>query len=220
MSFKCEYCGRSFKREGSLVKHMCTQKQRHLQKDAQHVRLGYKFFNDWYRRAMGTKKQKTYEEFAKSKYYGAFVRFGLYTLESRVLSPDRYLEWLIVNKINLAQWDKDSVYNRYLTDASKKETPERALERFVIHAQDWAERTGHHWSLYWNEVNVNRMVYDIKMGKISPWVLLSYPPARTRLEELPHEMLSEVADTIDLAYWNRKIDVNKPTVAWIKEVMS
>ena len=220
MTFKCEYCGRSFKRESSIAKHMCTQKKRHMQKDDQHVRLGHKFFNDWYRRAAGAKKQKTYEEFPKSQYYGAFVRFGLYNLESRVLAPERYLEWLVVNKVKLDDWSKDSVYNRYLSEASKNETAERALERFVIHAEDWSERSGHHWSAYWQEVNTNRMVYDIKMGKISPWVLLSYPPARSRLEDLPHEMLAEVADTIDLSYWNRKIEVNKPTVKWIKEVLS
>lgn len=219
MTFTCEYCNKSFKRESSIAKHMCKNKQRYLQRDQQHVKLGLKFFNDWYRIAMGSKKPKTYEEFMKSQYYGAFVRLGLYVLETRVLSPEKYLVWLITNKIKIDNWSKDSVYNKYLADQSKKETAERGLERFVLHAESWSEKTGHHWSAYWTEVGTNRMVYDIKMGKISPWVLLAYPPAKKRLEQLPVEMLSEVADTIDLDYWTRKIDVNKPTVSWIKDVL-
>jgi hypothetical protein len=219
MTYQCEYCSREFKRESSLVKHMCTQKKRHLDKDTQPARLGLKFFNDWYRRAMGAKTNRTYAEFAKSRYYSAFVRFGLYVMESRVLAPERYLEWLIVHQIKLENWSKDSVYNRYLADQSKKETVERALERFVLHAESWSEKTGNHWSRYWQEISMNRLIHDIKMGKISPWILLSYPPAKQRLEELPDELVTEVADTIDLAYWQRKIEVNKPTVKWIQEVM-
>lgn len=219
MSFRCDYCNREFKRESSLVKHLCVQKKRHLERDDQHVKLGLKFFNDWYKRAMGAKTDKAFSDFAKSRYYAAFVKFGLYVLESRVLAPERYLEWLIVQQVKLSDWHKDSVYNRYLSEQSKRETAERALERFVLHAESWSEKTGHHWSSYWKEVNVNRMVHDIKMGKISPWVLLSYPAAKERLEDLPNQMLNEVADTIDLSYWQRKIEVNKPTVQWIKEVL-
>ena len=216
---KCEYCGKTFKLERTISTHMCEHKRRYFARDEQHVKLGLKFFNDWYRQAMGTKKNKTYDEFSKSQYYTAFIRFGLYVLESRVLYPEKYIEWLIVNKTRLNDWSKDSVYNKYLAEQSKKETPERALERFVLHAQDWSETTGHQWNLYWNEVSMNRMVYDIKMGKISPWVFLSYPPAKERLEDIPHDLLIEVADTIDLQYWQRKIAVNKPTVDWIQEIM-
>jgi hypothetical protein len=199
---------------------MCRNKKRYLQRDEQHVKLGLKFFNDWYKRAMGAKKPKTYEEFMRSQYYGAFVRFGLYVLEARVLSPEKYLEWLIVTRANIDKWGTDSVYNAYLAEQSKKETAERAVERYVLHAEKWSEKTGNHWTEYWQKANINVIINDIKMGKISPWVILSYTPARDTLNELPGEMLNDVADTLDLAYWNRKIAVNKPTVKWIEEILS
>ena len=219
MSFKCEYCGKSFKQERTIFAHMCRDKKRWLQKDDQHVKIGLTYFNEWYRIAMGTNGKKDYREFMKSQYYGAFVRFGMYILETRVLAPERYLSWLIEKKKPVDIWCKDSVYNEYLAEQSKRETAERALERFVIHADRWSERTGHHWSRYWTEVSIHALVNDIKMGKISPWVFLGYQPAKDRLDELPSEMLSEVADTIDLGFWQRKIDLNKPTVKWIEEIL-
>lgn len=220
MTFKCEYCGNTYKRESTLAKHMCRNKKRYLQRDEQHVKLGLKFFNDWYKRAMGTKKQKTYEEFMRSQYYGAFVRFGLYVLEARVLAPEKYLEWLINNRTTIDKWGTDSVYNAYLAEQAKRETAERALERYVLHAEKWSEKTGRHWSRYWQEANINVIMHDIKMGRISPWVMLSYEPAKEVLEGLPGEMLNEIADTLDLPYWNRKIAVNKPTVQWIDELLT
>ena len=219
MSFKCEYCGSEYKRESTLARHTCKNKMRWLQKDAQHVRLGLKFFNDWHRIAMGSRSNKDYKQFVESRYYGAFVRFGLYVLEARVIAPERYLEWLIRSRTNVDRWCKDSVYNAYLAEQSKKETAERALERFVMHAETWSERTGSHWSKYWDEVTPHTLVNDIKMGKVSPWVFLGYSRASKRLDDLLPEMLNEIADTIDLPFWQRKLELNKPTVKWIDEIL-
>jgi hypothetical protein len=219
MSFKCEYCSNEFKRESTLARHSCKNKMRWLQKDEQHVRLGLKFFNDWYRIAMGSQTSKDYKQFMKSKYYSAFVRFGLYVLEARVIAPERYLDWLIRSQTRVDRWCKDSVYNAYLAEQSKKETAERALERFVIHAEAWSQRTGRHWSEYWNEVQPFALVNDIKMGKISPWVFLGHNQASKRLDDLLPELLNEIADTIDLAFWQRKLELNKPTVKWIDEIL-
>jgi hypothetical protein len=198
---------------------MCRNKKRYLQKDEQHVRLALKFFNDWYRISMGSKGTKDYAEFVKSQYYGAFVRFGLYVLEARVIAPERYLEWLIKHQKPVDIWCKDSVYNKYLAEQSKKETAERALERYVIHADRWSERTGQHWTAYWQQVQPYTLVNDIKMGKISPWVFLGHQPAKERLFDLPSELLNDIADTVDLSFWTRKIDLNKPTVKWIGEML-
>lgn len=219
MTFRCEYCGSTFKRLRTIAAHMCRAKKRFLQKDEQHVRLGLKFFNDWYRIALGSNSQKDYKVFVKSQYYGAFVRFGLYVLETRVLAPERYLDWLIKHQKPVDVWCKDTVYNDYLAEQSKKETIERALERFVIHADAWSQRTGCHWSDYWIDVKPYTLVNDIKMGKVSPWIFLGYAPAKDKLNELPNELLTDIANTIDLAYWQRKITLNNPTVEWMADIL-
>ena len=74
--YKCEYCGASFTREKTLAVHMCEQKRRHLQKSEKRVQLGFYAFNQFYRLSANSKKDKTYEDFCKSPYYNAFVKFG------------------------------------------------------------------------------------------------------------------------------------------------
>lgn len=220
MTHRCEYCGKEFRRESSIAVHMCRNKKRWLQKDQQHVRLALKFFNDWYRISMGAKQPKTYDVFMRSKYYGAFVKFGLYVLEARVLAPERYLSWLIEQKTQVDSWCKDSIYSKYLSEQNKHETVDRAVERFVLHVEKWSERTGNHWSQYWQLAPPHVIVSDIVMGRISPWVFLGYDEAKQCLDNMPIEMLDEIVNTIDLAYWQRKLDVNRPNVTWINEILT
>ena len=94
---KCEYCGKSFKRESTLFVHQCEPKRRALQKNEKHVVTGYRAYNLWYKLAMNNKKDKTYEEFCKSQYYSMFVRWGHYVLEIRATDPEAYLKWLVDN---------------------------------------------------------------------------------------------------------------------------
>ena len=74
--YVCEYCNTGYVREKTLMVHVCEQKRRALQKGEKRVQLGYIAFNQFYKLSAGAKKDKTYEEFCKSQYYNAFVKFG------------------------------------------------------------------------------------------------------------------------------------------------
>ena len=76
MSLTCAYCGKTFMSERTLSAHMCVQKRRHTDKDLTHVRLAFRTFQKFYEINMHNAKTKTYEEFADSKYYQGFVKFG------------------------------------------------------------------------------------------------------------------------------------------------
>ena len=114
---------------------------------------------------MGSKKDKTYDEFAKSQYYSAFVKFGRYILDIRAVNPESYIRYLTTNKVKLDWWCKDSTYNKYLAEQSKTETPERAVERFVLLAQDWSQNTGNHWSDYFVVAPHHVIVQHIELGR-------------------------------------------------------
>ena len=55
---------------------MCEPKRRWLQKDEKRVQVGLYVFQRFYILSAGNKKEKTYEEFVKSSFYNAFVKFG------------------------------------------------------------------------------------------------------------------------------------------------
>ena len=45
------------------------------------------------------KKDKTYEEFIKSSYYTAFIKFGNYCLEINALNVPRLVDYYLKNNI-------------------------------------------------------------------------------------------------------------------------
>ena len=76
LNFKCGYCGKAFAKEKTLSVHVCEQKRRHLSKTEKHVQLALLTYQRFYEISQKTQSKKTFEEFATSPYYNAFVKFG------------------------------------------------------------------------------------------------------------------------------------------------
>ena len=81
--YKCEYCNTSYSKESTLLVHVCEKKRRALQRDEKRVQTGFYAFNQFYKLGTGAMKDKTYEDFCKSPYYNAFVKFGSFVTTRR-----------------------------------------------------------------------------------------------------------------------------------------
>ena len=68
------------------------------------VQLGYIAFNQFYKLSAGAKKDKTYEEFCKSSYYNAFVKFGSFVSNVKPLYPEKYINYVVTSGVKLDQW--------------------------------------------------------------------------------------------------------------------
>jgi septin family protein len=106
--FNCEFCGRDFLRESTMAKHLCENKQRWMNKDLQGNRIGFQAWIQFYKKNTSSKKNKTYEEFIRSAYYSAFVKFGNYCADVNVINVSRYADWLLKNQISIDTWTKDT----------------------------------------------------------------------------------------------------------------
>ena len=67
---------------------MCEPKRRYLQKDEKWVVNAFMVFQRFYQIHQNNSKAKTYEEFVKSAYYNAFVKFGRYIMHVNPLYPE------------------------------------------------------------------------------------------------------------------------------------
>lgn len=216
---KCDYCNKAFKHESSLLKHMCVKKRRASERNQPHVLLALELFDAWYNRAMGSKRKKTWDDFNNSRYYNDFIRLSTWVQANNLIDHRRLIDWIVKNEVPAYKWGKESTLAEWHKYIQSNETAERALEKCVLYMEEWAADKDLEWKDYWAYATDPRLIHDIKMGKISPWIFLTVAQVRERVEALPPEMLGEIANAIDLEYWARRIDAHKPTVIWIRELL-
>ena len=218
--YVCEYCGNGYTREKTLAVHMCQPKRRALQKNEKRVQLGMYAFNQFYKLSAGAKKDKTYEEFCKSPYYNAFVKFGSFISNVRPLYPEKYIDYVVTSGVKLDHWCKEEMYEKYATNLIKKEGVETALERSVMTMMEWSEENEPApWNHYFQHVSLIRAVWHIKDGKVSPWLLLNCRSGKEMLSKLNDEQLNMVYNIMDPEHWAMRFKRTPHDVQLVKDVV-
>ena len=202
---KCTYCGKEFTRERTLQVHMCEPKRRHLQKNEKWVQNGFIVFQRFYQIHQHGSKEKTYDDFCKSSYYNAFVKFGRFMMHINPLYPEKYIDYVILSKIKLDHWARDDLYEAYLVETLKSEPVESALQRSIATMMDWAAEQHAQWADYFRLVNTNRAVQHIQQGKISPWLLLGCSAGKRMLKSFNDEQLQMIERFINPSFWPSKL---------------
>jgi hypothetical protein len=218
--FVCEYCNTGYSKEKTLIVHICEQKRRHLQQKEKRVQLGFYAFNQFYKLSAGAKKEKTYTDFCKSQYYNAFVKFGSFISNVRPLYPEKYIDYVVTSRVKLDHWCKEEMYEKYAIELIRKEGVETALERSVMTMMEWAsENEPAPWNHYFQHVSLNRAVWHVKDGKISPWILLNSPSGKEMLGKLNNEQLEMIYHIMDPEHWAMRFKRNPKDVELVKDVV-
>jgi hypothetical protein len=218
--YSCEYCKKGFMKENTLFVHVCEQKRRALAKTEKHVVVGYDAFNRFFKHVQRSSfADKTYDEFAKSPYYNAFVKFGSFVSNVNPLYPNQFIEYVITSGVKLDHWCREELYEKYVLDLIRTESVNTALERSITHMMSWADTQGAVWNHYFLYVSTNRAIYDIKDGKISPWVILNSNNGKALLKKFNDEQLVSISNIIDLPFWINKFKKLPADVALVKEVV-
>ena len=216
--FNCVHCSKSFMKEKTLYAHMCENKRRAMQKDEKRVQAGFMAFNKFFRMTQAAKKDKTYEDFCKSPYYNAFVKFGSFINNVLPLYPEKFMDYVIRSGVKLDHWCRDELYDSYLFDMIKSEPVESAVQRSIQTMMEWGDVSQAEFNHYFNYVNLNRAVHDIRNGKISPWILLNCRGGKDLLNKFNNDQLDMIAPAFDLPFWLKKFKAVPADVALVKEI--
>ena len=201
---KCTYCGKTFAKERTLQVHLCEPKRRYMQRDEKWVVNAFMVFQRFYQIHQHNSKSKTYDDFVKSSYYNAFVKFGRFIMHINPLYPEKYIEFVLRSKIKLDHWARDDLYETYLIEALKSEPVEAALQRSIATMMDWATEQNVQWADYFRLVNTSRGVQHIQTGKISPWLVLGCDAGKKMLQSFSDEQLQMIQTYIDPEFWRNK----------------
>jgi hypothetical protein len=204
MSYTCQFCKKNFMKEASLAVHSCEPRRRRQEKDEAGVRLGFQAYIKFYELTQGSAKLKTFDDFADSPYYRAFVKFGRYCVDIRAINPARFTEWVLKQNKKLDHWAKDSVYTEYLQDYLRVENVNDALARAIEFSIDWGEKNNAKPEDCFRYGNSNSMAYAVSAGRISPWIIYASDSGQRFLAELDSTQVAMIWSIIDADFWMRK----------------
>ena len=219
MTYTCQYCKKDFIKETSLTVHSCEPRRRRQEQNERGVQLGLQAYLKFYQLTQGSAKLKTFDDFADSPYYRAFVKFGRYCVDIRAINPARFVEYVLKQNKKIDHWCRDSIYTEYLLDYLHIENVNDALARAIEFGITWQEQTGNpaHDCLRYG--NSNAICYAISNGRISPWVVYNSDSGQKFLSELTTEQLAIVWPYIDSDFWIKKFQDYPSDQEYIKDIL-
>jgi hypothetical protein len=204
--------------EKTLVAHMCERKRRALQRDEKRVQAGFMAYNRFWLLTQGAKKPKTYDDFADSSYYNAFVKFGSFVNNVNPLYPDKFIDYVIKSGVKLDHWCRDEMYEKYLFDILKVEPVESAVQRSLQTMMEWADAHNADFAHYFAYVSLNKAVHDILNGKVSFWIIMNSDTGKTMIGNMSDEQLAMISPVFDVPFWMKKFKQSPADVALVKEI--
>lgn len=217
---QCQHCQRVFRREASVMAHVCEQKRRHLERDETGVQLGLQAYVRFYEITQGRARVKTWQDFATSSYYRGFVKYGRHCQAIRAVNVPRFTDWLINNNRKIDHWCSDGVYEEYLMQYVRQEDVADALTRGIEHAMSWSEATGnpsHDWLRYGND---NAIAHAISTGRVTAWILYNCDSGHEWLERINAEHRSIVWPWIDPEFWQSRFQDHPRDQAYARDILS
>ena len=214
----CEYCGKSYAKASTLIAHTCAKKQRALQKNEKRVRYGFHAYNRFNKLCL-KRPASTYEQFCNDKFYNSFVKFGSYVSNVKPLYPEKYIDYIVTSGKKIKDWCDDNVYEEYVLSLIKGEKIDTALERSINTMIEWASEKSSEWFLYFDNVSVNKAVWDIKDGKISPWLILNSEKGKSMLSSFDDRQLESIYQIIDPEFWTSQFRLKKKNLNIVNELV-
>lgn len=218
--YSCQYCDRSFRRETSLAVHVCEPKRRYQERDEIGVQIGLQSYLRFYEITQGSARLKTFDDFARSPYYRAFVKFGRYCVDIRAINIPRLIEWLLKNNKKIDHWCRDTIYSEYLQEHLKQESATDALARAMEQAIAWSEETGNPDRDYLRFGNSNAICYAITTGRITAWVLYNSDSGTEFLGNLNQEQITMIWPYIDADFWQRRFRDYRADAEYVRELLN
>lgn len=216
---RCKYCDKIFRRVESLAVHLCEPKRRFQEQNEVGVQIGLQAYLRFYEITQGSARLKTFEDFAASPYYRAFVKFGRYCVAINAVNTSRFVDWVIRQNKKIDHWCRDSVYTEYLMDYVKHEHVNDALARAIEQSIKWEEATGNPAKDYLRYANSNVICHAISTGRVTAWILFNCESGTAFLEGLNSEQLAIVWPWIDADFWQKKFRDYRADAEYAREML-
>lgn len=189
-----------------------------MQKDDKPVRLAFTAYERFCKLAMNN--TTTYEKFAKSTLYTAFVKFGRHLVDLNPINPLGFIDFLIRGEIKIDKWTSFNLYSTYVRELNKNEPPLDAIERNFMLMEEWSISSDEPWNDFFRKVAPSQAALWIVNGRISPWLLFTASSAFELLQRFTPEQNEMMEKSIDTAFWKLKIERHKDEVNTLRAMLA
>jgi hypothetical protein len=203
----CDFCKKEFKRETTLDAHLCEGRRRFLDRNTVTTKLALYAFQQFYLSLKTSNELKTWEEFANSSFYIAFIKFARYMIETKCINSQEYIKFVIKHNYKIDQWITDFVYERFLVEWIKNEPIWDSIRRNIETLTEWAETTNNNLNEYFQKAPDVRIFSDISKAKVTSWLLFGSGAGVTWLDSLEPVQLQVIYKFIDPEIWNIKMNI-------------
>jgi hypothetical protein len=124
------------------------------------------------------------------------------------------------NQIKIDTWCSDGTYTRYLIEYLRHEDAMDAVARSVETTINLAETENIRSVDYLRYGNVNKICYQITLGKISPWLLYQSDSGMQFLDNLGPDHVKMIIDYINPEQWALKFKRNPDDARQVKEILT
>ncbi len=202
--FECKYCYKKYTAETAFLTHKCHQRLRVEELKTAYGRIAFVAYQQFYRSMGRNTKEKTPIDFANSTYFQGFMKFGKFIDGAKITGYRDYIQYLIQYNVKLSSWSSDLVHAIYIRGIIKKEPMESAVEKTFNTMTRWATKSGHEWTDYFRMESTGNIIHNIKMGRISPWVIYNSQSGEEFINRLRKREMDDIFDYIDPTYWGVK----------------
>ena len=216
--FECQYCEAKFKSERTIMVHICEPKRRWMNKDEKYSRLAFHAYSRFYEltQAVGG---RTFDDFAKSKFYLGFTKFGMHIININAINPEDFVDFVIRNSVKLDRWCSDSVYETYIQELNRKESADRAVERSILLMEKWGADYGRPFNGFFKEVSKPLAIHYITSGRLSPWVIFNCDSGAELIDSFSDQELTIINEYLEPSFWTRKFETRREDVQFVKMIL-
>ncbi len=215
----CTFCGKTYKRESTLARHICRLKRRFFEKETLTARLAFRAFTVFHEVHYRGKTPPSYEKFMDSTLYDAFLAFGKYIRDIDAISPPDYIAYMVKSGVPIDRWCIDSEYEKYVRDLMMRESHDRAVERTLMLMEEWGVRENRPWIEFFREISMPRASAWVMSGRISPWVLLNCASGAELMTRFSDEQMKMVSKALNIKLWNGKFSRHRDAVRDIQKTL-
>lgn len=215
--WKCEYCGKSFARENTFMRHTCKERERAIELQTITGKKAYGYYSDWMR--MRNRSVPKIETFATSQFYSSFIKFAKWTEQINLPSISNYIKVMIEQGFdNPYYWVDAERHAMYLEWFDNAKGPQDAFVDSVEFLEDYIKSYNVVGNVF-DHIGIKQLGQLIKKRKISMWFVLASPSCKDFVVRMKgHADFQQFLSAYDVEAWGIRIRNNTAIIKEFAEI--